>query len=136
IWLDATCGGQGLGYYKSATPSNPASWTHGCIHSNNQDDRESGWSDMNPSSPFYGRMYLSWNDFNVGGGALFATFSSDNGTTWHSPVQITTGTPFIRDVQITGDLAGNGNVYIAGMDEGGGGFPHNDTNYIFKSTDG
>jgi len=22
------------------------------------------------------------------------------------------------------------------MDEGGGGFPHNNTNYIFKSTDG
>ena len=45
-----------------------------------------------------------------------------------------TGT-FIRNVQITGDLA-TGDVYIAGMDEGGGGFPHNDTNYIFKSTDG
>ena len=31
---------------------------------------------------------------------------------------------------------GQGDVYIAGMDEGGGGFPHNDTNHIFKSTDG
>ena len=48
---------------------------------------------------------------------------------------INTGT-FIRDVQITGDMSGNGTVYIAGMDEGGGGFPHNDTNLIFKSTDG
>ena len=27
-------------------------------------------------------------------------------------------------------------MYIASMDEGGGGFPHNDTNLIFKSTDG
>src|SRR5262249_47474568 len=45
-----------------------------------------------------------------------------------------TGT-FIRNVQITGDSA-TGDVYIAGMDEGGGGFPHNDTNLIFKSTDG
>ena len=43
---------------------------------------------------------------------------------------------FIRDVQITGDLSGNGTIYIAGMDEGGGGFPHNDTNKIFRSTDG
>ena len=43
---------------------------------------------------------------------------------------------FIRDVQITGDMSGNGTIYIAGMDEGGGGFPHNDTNKIFKSTDG
>ena len=33
-------------------------------------------------------------------------------------------------------MSGNGTIYIAGMDEGGGGFPHNDTNLIFKSTDG
>ena len=38
-------------------------------------------------------------------------------------------------MQITGDLV-TGDVYIAGMDEGGGGFPHNDTNYFFRSTDG
>jgi Kelch motif len=33
-------------------------------------------------------------------------------------------------------MSGNGTIYIAGMDEGGGGFPHNDTNLIYKSTDG
>ena len=38
-------------------------------------------------------------------------------------------------MQITGDMSGNGTVYIAGMDEGGGGFPHNDENLIFKSTE-
>ena len=38
-------------------------------------------------------------------------------------------------MQITGDMSGNGTVQIAGMDEGGGGFPHNDTNLIYKSTD-
>ena len=43
---------------------------------------------------------------------------------------------FIRNVQITGDMAGSGALYIAGMDEGGGGFPHDDNNLIFRSTDG
>ena len=33
-------------------------------------------------------------------------------------------------------MSGNGTVYIAGMDEGGGGFPHNNVNHIFRSTDG
>ena len=33
-------------------------------------------------------------------------------------------------------ITGTGAIYIAGMDEGGGGFPHNDTNKIFRSTDG
>src|SRR4029077_21133497 len=134
VWLDLACGGQGLGGYKSTTPSDPNSWTHYCIFNEGSADRESGWADNNPSSPFYGHMYISWNDFNVGGGALFVTVSTDNGATW-TPHQITTGTPFIRDVQITGDLA-TGVVYIAGMDGRGGGFPHNDTNYFYRSTDG
>src|SRR6266513_4207164 len=111
IWLDTGCGAQGLGGYKSATPSDPNSWTHFCVHNNSQDDRESGWVDENSSSPFANRMYVSWNDFNVGGGALFVTYSSDNGTTWHAPISITS--TFIRDVQITGDKV-TGDVYIAG----------------------
>src|SRR6516164_2395728 len=135
VWLDASCGAQGLGGYKSTTPSSANSWTHFCIHNNSQDDRESGWADSNPTSPFYGRMYVSWNDFNVGGGALFVRYSTDNGLTWTNARQITSGTPFIRNVQITGDLA-TGDVYIAGMNEGGGGFPHNDSNLFFRSTDG
>ena len=133
-WIDAGCGGGGMGGYKSTNPSDPTSWTHYCVHSGGSDDRESGWADNNPSSPFFGRMYVSWNDFNVGSGALFVTFSTDNGATWHSPVQVI-NSGFIRNVQITGDVT-NGNLYIAGMDEGGGGFPHNDINKIFKSTDG
>jgi hypothetical protein len=137
VWLDLACGGQGLGGYKSTTPENAASWSHfPCVHSNSQDDRESGWSDNNPASPNYGRMYVSWNDFNVNGGALFVTYSTDAGATWHAPIQVANGAPFIRNVQITGDLSGNGVMYIAGMDEGGGGFPHNNINHIFKSTDG
>src|SRR5882757_5212294 len=133
VWLDGN-GSCTLGGYKSTNPSDPNSWTHFCVHSNGGDDRESGWADNNPSSPHFGNMYVSWNDFNVGGGALEVTFTTDNGATWHAPVSVTN--TFIRDVQITGDMSGNGTIYIAGMDEGGGGFPHNDTNKIFKSTDG
>jgi hypothetical protein len=136
VWLDAGCGAQGLGGYKSTTPGDPNSWTHFCVHIGSSDDRESGWADNNPSSPFFGRMYISWNNFDVGNGALSVTFSTDNGATWHSPVIVSNTSTFVRDVQITGDLSGNGVVYIAGMDEGGGGFPHQNKNLIFKSTDG
>jgi hypothetical protein len=132
VWLDGGC--SGLGGYKSTTPWDPNSWTHFCVHSG-LDDRESGWADNNPSSPFFGRMYISWNDFNQPNANIFVTFSSDGGATWHSPVMVSTQSTFIRNVQMTGDLA-TGDVYIAGMDEGGGGFPHKDTNLIFKSTDG
>src|SRR5881227_3601611 len=136
VWLDAACGGQGLGGYKSLTPDDPNSWTHFCAFNEGSADRESGWADNNPSSPFFGSLYISWNDFNVGNANIFVIRSTDGGTTWSSPVMVSTQPTFIRNTQITGDLAGNGTLYIAGMDEGGGGFPHNDTNLIFKSTDG
>ena len=139
VWIfDGQCN-SGLGGYSSTTPSDPNSWTtHYCVNSSggSNDDRESGWAENNPSSPFFGRLYVSWNNFSVGQGALQVTFSTDNGTTWHSPITVINGATFIRNVQITGDMSGNGTIYIAGMDEGGGGFPHNDTNLIFKSTDG
>src|SRR6266568_6762165 len=135
VWLDAN-GSCTLGGYKSTTPEDPTSWTHFCVHSNGFDDRESGWADNNPSSPNFGNMYVSWNDFNIGAGALVVSRSTDNGTTWSSEITVDNSGTFIRDVQITGDQSSNGTIYIAGMDEGGGGFPHNDTNKIFKSTDG
>jgi hypothetical protein len=135
VWLDGN-GSCTLGGYKSTTPLVATSWTHFCVHTNGSDDRESTWADNNPSSPFFGHMYVSWNNFSVGVGALQVTFSTDNGTTWHAPINVSNTSTFIRDVQITGDASGNGTIYIAGMDEGGGGFPHNDTNKIFRSTDG
>src|SRR6266403_2058127 len=136
VWLDGACGGQGLGGYKSTTPDDPNSWTHFCAFNEGSADRESGWADNNPASPFFGNMYISWNDFNVGNANIFVIRSTDNGLTWSSPVMVSTQPTFIRNTQITGDLGGNGTIYIAGMDEGGGNFPHNDTNLIFKSTDG
>ena len=56
--------------------------------------------------------------------------------TWTNERQLAPASPFIRDIQITGDLSGNGTIYVAGMDEGGGGFPHNNINHIYRSTDG
>ena len=135
VWLDTACGGQGLGGYKSTTPGDPspASWTHFCVHNNSADDRNSGYADNNPASPFFGRMYVSWNDFNIGGGALFVTYSSDNGNTWHAPISVNPG--FVRDVQITADKV-TGDVYLAAMNENGGNGNFTRNNLIYRSTDG
>jgi hypothetical protein len=135
VWLDAN-GSCTLGGYKSTTPWDPNSWTHFCVHTNGGDDRESGYADNDPGSPHFGNMYVSWNDFNQPNANIFVSRSTDNGLTWSSAIMVSTQNTFIRNTQITGDMSGNGTLYIAGMDEGGGGFPHQDTNLIFKSTDG
>lgn len=123
------CGGQGIGLW---TSTNGLSWTIGaCAHSGNNDDRESMWVDNNPGSPYYGRMYISWNNY-AAGQRIYVTYS-DNGTTWSAPVQLSTG--FIRNVQITGSPGSDGAVFVAGMNEGGGGMA-NRTNLMYRSVNG
>src|SRR5205807_3337563 len=103
--------------YKSTTPWDPNSWTHFCVFNEASADRESGFADNNPSSPFFGRMYISWNNFNNAGPPISVVRSTDNGATWSAPVNlpIPAGAVFVRDVQITADKV-TGDVYVAGMD--------------------
>ena len=136
--LASGCGGQGIGLW---TSPDGITWTTGvCPHSNSADDRESFWVDNNPFSAVYGRMYISFNNFNVDGGALQVTHS-DDGVTWSSATTSTNS--FIRDVQVTGALPGPpppqaryySAVFVASMDEGGGGLATRQ-NIIWRSLDG
>src|SRR5882757_578571 len=133
IFIATGCGGQGLGSWKSTDGG--VTWASGsCVHTGSSDDRESGVADNNSSSPFFGRMYVSWNDFAVGGN-LKVRYSTDNGATWPNERQLAPASPFIRDTQITVDKV-TGDVYVAGMNEGGGGLAGPRANKIYRSTDG
>jgi hypothetical protein len=134
IFLATGCGGQGIGSWKSTDGG--VTWAVGaCVHSGTSDDRESGVADNNTSSPFFGHMYVSYNDFSIASGALVARVSTDNGATWTAH-NLTSGSTFIRDTQITVDKV-TGDVYVAGMNEGpNGGLAGPRSNLIFRSTDG
>jgi hypothetical protein len=127
------------------TSSDGISWSTGaCAHNGggsfpNGDDRESMWVDNDPTSGVYGRMYISFNDYHNNNGAL-SLVHSDDGTTWSAPVVLNPN--FIRDVQLAGSPAGvpryegsNSTVFVAAMDEGGGGL-NTRQNVIYKSLDG
>src|SRR4029079_8481235 len=60
-------------------------------------------------------------------------YSSDNGNTWHSPIQVNGS--LVRNVQMTGDQV-TGDLYIAAMNENGGNGNFNRNNLIYRSTDG
>jgi len=131
------CGGQGIGLW---TSTDGKTWkTGGCPHVGSEDDRPSMWSDNEPTSATYGRMYVSWNDF--ANNAALSVTSSDDGVTWSTPAILANGSTFIRDVQITGSPRGakllgkDSTVFVAGMDEGGGGNATRQ-NLMYYSTNG
>jgi hypothetical protein len=125
--LATGCGGFGIGLWTSA---DGLAWSVGaCAHNGTNDDRQSMWVDNNPASLFDGRMYISWNDF--GAGQNIYVTHSDDGANWSAPVRLSA--TFVRNVQITGGP--DGTVFVAGMNEGGGGLS-NRTNLIYRSTDG
>jgi|HubBroStandDraft_2_1064218.scaffolds.fasta_scaffold14911_3 hypothetical protein len=137
--LTTGCGGQGIGLWTSPDGIN---WTAGaCAHNSGADDRESLWVDNNPYSKKYGRMYISFGNYQIGVGALQLVYS-DDGTTW-TTVTISNTNTFIRDVQVTGSPVGapppstgyTSTVFVAGMDEGGGGLASRQ-NIMFRSIDG
>jgi hypothetical protein len=136
--LTSGCGGQGIALW---TSNDAKTWTVGaCAHNGSGDDRESMWVDNEPTSGMYGRMYISWGDYAANGAT--SVIHSDDGKTWSAPVRLNSGSPFIRNVQVTGSPVGaarfegsNSTVFIAGMDEGSGGLSSRQ-NVMYKSLDG
>ncbi len=139
--LATGCGGQGIGLWSSP---DGITWTTGaCAHNSGADDRESMWVDNDPTSAGYGRMYISFGNYNIGNGALQVVYS-DNGTSW-TTVTVSNTNTFYRDVQVTGaqisptaaraSLHGYNSVFVASMDEGNGGLATRQ-NVMFRSDNG
>jgi hypothetical protein len=123
----------GLGMFKST--DNGATWSAAsCVHvgtggQSGGDDRESGWVDNNTASPYYGRIYVAWNNFGQNG-ALQVSYT-DNGVNWSTPY--TLHSSFYRQGQVTGGF--DGTVFVSALNEhGGGNNPR--THILYKSTNG
>jgi hypothetical protein len=76
-------------------------------------DHESITVDTNPGSPHYGRLYVSWAEFNGSGRApIDVAFSDDDGAHWTGPIRVSDpGNQFDQDARPA--VAPDGTVYIS-----------------------
>jgi hypothetical protein len=81
----------------STSDSNGTAWSNPVIAANGHgfrfNDKEDVWADRNASSPFFGRVYVTWTQFRGSEHTFFAepimvAFSDDGGTTWTGPNQL------------------------------------------------
>jgi hypothetical protein len=81
----------------STSDDNGTNWSNPVIAANGHgflfNDKEDVWADKNPSSPFFGRVHVTWTQFRGSAFTFFAepimvAFSDDGGTTWTKPNQL------------------------------------------------
>ena len=97
----------GMGFWRSDDDCTTFTFV-GNPHLGGGDDKELFAVDNNVSSPFYGRIYMAWTDFNAG--ARIYAIHSDNGTTWSSPVALSTSGVSVQGAWPV--VAPNGDVYV------------------------
>ena len=111
----------------STSDNNGASWSNPVIAANGHgykfNDHEDVWADKKPTSPFFGRVYVSWTEFRGSAFTFFAepiavAYSDDGGKTWTKPNQITAAhnNGIGGRQSSTVRTAPNGDVYVAWLD--------------------
>ena len=88
--------------------------------------------DKSPTSPFTNRLYCGWQLL----GEIHATYSTDYGSTWDSPLNINNALPTHQAGGVNLQTAVNGNVYAAYSLYAGDGNSNEDAIGFSKSDDG
>jgi hypothetical protein len=75
------------------------------------------WSDTGPGSPFRGRLYMAWIEWQLAQSIILYTRSTDGGRTWETPKRISTKAGLPRDdngavVGPIGTVAPDGTQYV------------------------
>jgi hypothetical protein len=103
------------------------------IHSSTHDDKQGATGDHNPASPFYGNVYVVWDDGSASGAQLRFARTTDKGVIWKS-----VGTNAIANTALASDsfspevtVAADGTVYVFWLN----GETGNQIKFV-KSTDG
>jgi hypothetical protein len=117
----------------STSDNNGVNWSDPVIAANGHgfkfNDKEDIWADRNPSSPFFGRVYVSWTQFRGSAITFFGepvrvAFSDDGGKTWSKERQLSAAQNIGHGGRqgSTVRTGADGTVYVVWEDSDVGGF--------------
>ncbi len=88
------------------------------------------------SSPYLGRVLVSWSDFQQSNPPIIVSWSSDNGSTWSTATDINTPDPNHYCQGVNGAIGANGDFYLVWANPITSGSYTEDYMGFAKSTDG
>ena len=122
----------GLGLYRS--DDDCLTFTFVSQIASGNDDKEIMAIDNEPTSPFYGRIYIVWTDFGSNT-RIFSTHSTNAGTSWSPQVALSVDGEDVQGAWPT--IAPNGDVYVAWLHWLAPGFPSGNAEVqVSRSTTG
>lgn len=132
---DVLQGSPGISDLIVARSTNGKLWVHGRPVMNKTEpeatfeDKESMAVDLDPTSPHYGRIYLSWVHYNDNFGSQYLTvsWSDDKGDSWSAPKYISDSTGYFSVLRV----GANGTVFISSSSTEG-----NNAHWFMVSHDG
>ncbi len=114
VYMSALHSSGGLGFWRSDDDCATFTWV-GLASANTNDDKELLAVDNTIASPYYGRIYLAWTDFNLPGTQIVERHTDNGGATWTAQQSISAvlgGAP----QGAWPAVAPNGTVYVAWVD--------------------
>lgn len=122
----------GLGLYRS--DDDCQSFVFVSQIASGSDDKEIMAIDNDPSSPFYGRIYIVWVDFGSGS-RIYSTYSTNAGTSWSTQLAVSPSGAAVQGAWPS--IAPNGDVYVTWLQWLSPGYPTGNLEVpIYRSTDG
>ena len=100
------------GIWASYSDDMGATWSNQAQIIGGSQDKNHTVVDNRPSSPFFGRVYVSWSRFNTGSPPIAISYSTDSGVSWSTPQDINTPPGGHYSQGVNGAIGPNGEVYM------------------------
>ncbi len=129
---EITSSGMGVEY----STNMGANWTNIITLATGSQDKNHTFVNDVPSSPYYGRAYVTWSLFTVGTPPAVVSYTTDLGATWTAPITVLAPGGGHYQQGVNGTVGANGDAYIAWQSPMAGS-PYTGLGVGFaKSTDG
>ncbi len=102
--------GNGVGVSRSTNMG--ATWDATDVLQSTSSDKNHTFVDDVPTSPYYGRTYVTWSDFSLSLPPTAVSYSADDGATWSAAQIIHTGLSGHYDQGVNGVVGVDGTAYI------------------------